>query len=252
MSWDAESSTVNLAELGTGTCQFKDAMLVTDEKHEGSSSMRVSVNEGQGDDGCVNVFPQRNYGHALNTGATIHYRWWMKIQSSFNWGTEHQKTKAGRIKQATEVNPIYFSSNLHKTGISLQCAGCEPGFSGGEKTILRYDFNPSTNPAVTNWQEYIVQFRWQTGSNFDAEARLYVNGKLVASFLNWRVYSGSGMANGVEGFSDGMMLQSYSQLCSASCPGVGGFVWLDDFSVDDSWNSNAVARPLPPTMLPAK
>ena len=99
--------------------------------------------------------------------------------------------------------------------------------------MCSYDFNPATNADVKNWQEYIFHLRGgSSAGSFDWLSALYVNGVLVDSRNDWRMHDGT-FLNAVDGFGNGFMVNSHSQTDTDS-----GYIWVDDFSVDDTFNSN--------------
>lgn len=255
MSWNADSAVLQNPAATCGS--LRNSAFDTIEKHEGAASMRLRVTDSQSSIGCRDVSVQNRYGHPLNDGSSIYYRWWMKIDSNFNWGTNHKTMKASRIKQDNDVPPPYLTGFLHKNGIRPvgECLDCTPAsmFPGDEGPVLSYSLDPAVNPAVTNWQEYIVRYKWQTGSSENAEAHIYVNGVLKRSMSGFRIYSGTGKNDAVEGFANSFMANPYTQVCpnGQSC-GAGGVIWVDDFSVDDSWNSNVGPQPMPPMLLPVQ
>jgi hypothetical protein len=251
MSWDADSTVITLRNSGTGSCRMASATIVSDEKIQGSGSMRVTWDDREGDIGCRDVVPQTEYGHSLRNGTDLYYRWWMKIDRNFNWGdqTGRQKGKQARMKTKTD-GVEYFTGYMAKDGVRFSCpqADCQPGFSGGQSELIDYDFNPDTNGGVTEWQEYIIHFKWQTGASQNAEFRFYVNGVEQGSITGWKF--GADLGNAVQSYSNGWAISGQDQLCqpTGTCPGFGGFIWVDDISVDDVWNSTFTVRPKAPIL----
>ena len=252
-SWSADSATTSL-----GTCKFVDAAIDSTQKNEGTGSMRITVNSTQGHSGCSGVF-----GDFFNawSGTWRYYRWWMKIDSNFNWGTDSKKLKASRVFTGTQPVPWtgYVTGNTIYIG---ECPHCEPGPNDPSNARVSIDLDPvggcsGTNSSVpydcTQWTEYIVGMKLQSCENcFDGEFHVWANGGQVGSGVTGMNFF-NGQSNVQEAWLSFMALP-YSQVCPNPPDGctAGGTIWVDDFSVDDTWNSKVGARPLPPKLLPAK
>lgn len=260
MSWNADSPTF---QNPAGTCgSTPRATFDTSVKHQGAASMKVTITDSQGDAGCKDFTPVNDFGAPLTNGQVRYYRWWMKIGSGFKWGNFEYKMKAMRIKQTAQVNPLWATGYIAKTGIQPwgQCdaTGCDDAAGDYPQPTLGYDFTDesTTGNDVTHWHEYIVYIKFQTGCNRDAVMKLYVDGVLKSTVTGWRLWNcttPSSMGDATQAFANGFGTILYSQLCpNGSVCGDGGTIWVDDFSVDDSWNSDVSPQPLPPTQLAAQ
>jgi hypothetical protein len=250
-SWNADSWVTS-----RGACDTQRGTLDTSEKHSGASSLRQTADDFQGQEGCQQLDNTTIPGITWNDGGTTYYRWWMKISPSFNWGSYFRHFKANR----TFGGGAGYTLGLDSNKVALdECAECLPLGDGDNRLTVSYDFNPGTNPKVSNWQEYIVAVKRQTGNNQNATLSLYVNGTLVGTdrtAMRLRNCAVQSNCNVVQDSTWGMFGQSFfDQLCAnpgGTCPGVGGNIWVDDLSMDDRWNSTVGSQPLPPTLLPVQ
>lgn len=162
------------------------AVVDTSEKHSGTGSMKLTIDNTQGDNGMK---PLNSY--TLDRTLPVFYRWWMKIDSAYRWGTGNRLMKLNRVKQWNDQLGFSFTNHFQYNGIHLsECDTCTPQGSGGDDVInVSYDFNPATNAALSSWHEYIVEFRFSTGGGTapgDVDAsntvmKLYVDGVLVST-----------------------------------------------------------------------
>jgi hypothetical protein len=226
-NWNADSLTTSV-----GVCADFHGTIDTTEKHSGTASMRLDIINQDGQTGCHD-----NGGKSLGSGADggwLYYRWWMKISPRFVWGTGQRKMKSNRVKQANDQPPIPYTMYLYSDQVQIgECPAC---FGGDYYNKVNYDFDPSSNAAVTNWQEYIVGIKKQTcNSCQDAQFHLWVNGVEVGTpIINTRICDSSDCSNWYEAWGSNMV-SPYPQLQSPTP--AGGTIWLDDFSLDSTWNS---------------
>jgi hypothetical protein len=220
--------------------------------------MRITVTSAQGHNGCSGVF-----GDSFNawSGTWRYYRWWMKIDGKFDWGTVSKKVKASRVFTGTQ--PVPWTGYVTNSAIYIgECPHCEPGPNDPSSASVSIDLDPvggcsGTNSGVpydcTQWTEYIVGMKLQSCQNcFNGEFHVWVNGGKVGSSVTGMSFF-TGQSNVQEAWLN-FMVVPFSQVCPnppGSCT-AGGTIWVDDFSVDDTWNSRVGVRPMPPTLLPAK
>jgi len=188
---------------------------------------------------------------AGDDGESYYYRWWMKIDSAFSWGAVTQKTKASRIKRQGDIPPTILTMFLRKDAIYVgECDECNPLGSGGDPSpaLISYDFDPATNAAVASWQEYIALIKKQTANNTDGEFHFFVNALEIGTGVTGQRYFTSPAQNWVEGWG-ASMVRPLPQLNDASG---GGTIWVDDVSLDTTFNSvYPVSPPSPPSDLTA-
>ena len=251
-NWNADST-----KTSVGTCinGIFSGAIDTTEKHSGTGSMRIDVENSDGFAGCESGGELIGTG-AGNDGTWIYYRWWMKISPSFVWGTGQTKMKWNRVKQSNDNTPLIYTAYFTIGGIGLgECDRClRPGHAQGDASnpAVAYDFNPTTNSAVTNWQEYIIGVKKQTCTTCqDSQLHLWVNGQEVGTpMTDTRICDASNCSNWYEAWGS-MGARPYPQLQSPTP--AGGTIWLDDFSFDSTWNSifSGSAPPQLPLMTPS-
>jgi len=237
-SWDADSSLTS-----KGECRSLSGSFDTKEKFNGSASLRLLIpGNKQGHVGCEpgNI----SLGSGVD-GAWLYYRWWMKIDSSFSWEGTHRKMKSNRVKRQGDVSPPIYTLYLAKNYVRAdECHRCNL------RPQVFYNFNPATNPAVTDWQEYIIGIKKQTGNGGnDGEFHFWVNGQEIGNGVRGIHYF-NGENNWVEAWGANMV-RPYPQLNGTSND--GGLIWVDDLSLDNTWNSTFPdvdkTPPNPPTGL---
>lgn len=208
-----------------------NAVIDTVTKRSGTGAMKVT-NDGlvQQDQGYKNV-----NGNAWPVELNGHYfhRWWMKMDP-LTWSNAN-KTKANRwgpgslLTGYLGINGVW--PGEHNSGfISDQGEG-----SGGEGPVIPYDFNSATNPAVLEWQEYIVEFKVHSATDAaDGWMNFYVNGSLIGGLTGVRWWSGT--ISAYEAWAP-FMLTSYPQ-------NIDGAFWIGDVSVDSEFNSVFSSTPV--------
>jgi hypothetical protein len=177
----------------------------------------------------------------------------MKIDQGFRWGPADQKMKSNRVMLTTSLPPVPYTMYLTKSSVYVgECPRCQkqgnPSRDDPSEAYVGYDFNPGTNPNVTQWQEYVIGIKRQTcESCFDGEFHLWINGVQVGKgVMSMRFCDSSNCAGWAEAWGSNMVTP-YPQLNGTSAD--GGIIWLDDFSLDDIWNSRVGTPPSPPTGL---
>jgi hypothetical protein len=210
--------------------------------------MKLTIPGGrQGSRGCV-VGVGKSLGSG-DDGGWLYYRWYMKFAPTFSWGYADAKMKSNRVRLRTQKPPVPLTMYLHRNSVYVgECPKCQ--MAGDRHRVdpsaakVGYDFNPATNPAVTRWQEYIIGVKKQSCVTcFDGEFHLWVNGrKIGAGVKNMRYCDSQNCSGWTEAWGTNM-ISPYSQL---NDPSAGGTMWLDDFSLDNAWNSLVGKLPPPP------
>jgi hypothetical protein len=238
-TWHADSTSTS-----AGNCSLQGATLDTTEKHQGSASMKLIFTDSQNQIGCPidyqGTFP-------CCDGKWRYYRWWMKFDPSFTWGTTgDRKSKANR----TLPTNAGFTGYIRRGSIYLdECSACSPATPG-----VAVDLEPADGGCVnsgascTEWTEYIVGIKKQTSSSAsDAEFHLWINGIKHASQTGIKIGNGTAWSGSTW---EAWMQWPLPQLNSGGTG--GGRIWVDDISVDDTWNSTVGPQPNPPTLLPVQ
>jgi hypothetical protein len=253
MRWSADSTTIDfITGHGSVDCSdhFVTAQIDTTEKVQGNAALKLNITTSQGHQGC---HPDEgigiDYGHSMQSGKHIYYRFWMKVSPSMDWGGPFAKIKASRLFQTANGSNANITGYIHDFGFrpwgECDVAGCGPDFPR-----LNWDNAPPCPNSgaaggpkdCTDWHEYIIHTKYQTGSSHNAEFDLYVDG-VVQQHLSG--YWQNGNSNVSDGWG-GWMVAPYPQLGTSG----GGNIWFDNFSVDDTWNSSVGPQPNPPTLLP--
>jgi hypothetical protein len=237
-SWNADqlktTSIGSIVAVGSGT----SIDLV--EKVEGLGSMRLNVpgdNQAQ-----MGIEPGAKSLGAGTTGGSLYYRWWMKIDLNFSWGSADRKMKSNRVKRSGDVPPPIYTMYLTQGDVYVgECSECAPGGTDPSNARIAYDFNPSTNAAVTKWQEYIIQVKMQSAPDrLDGAFYFWVNGVKIGSGVN-----GMRFVTSTVGWVEAWGANMVRPLPQLNSPGAGGTIWIDDVSLDTTFNSRSVEPTCP-------
>lgn len=261
-SWNADS-TAFLVNGSPSTCTLTpNASIESSDVHSGAGAMRVNVGDVQGDHGCE-TNPRPSLGDMYD-GGTLYYRWWMKISPGFNWGTYEKKLKVGRITRSNEQNPIMGTWYLNSSGffwaghvgaVDNQNPHIGVDFDDSDGSCHSSDLVSNLGSECTQWREYIVRMQKQTCPTCaDGSFSVYVNGQLAAQKDNME-YADGVPADGVTTITSSFFAIGgivYPQMCpNGSTCGTGGTIWIDDVSLDTTWNSTFAPQPDPPRSLSA-
>jgi hypothetical protein len=246
-TWNADSSTTS-----NGHCTLTGAGFVAGAGHDGGTALRIDVQDGYetGTHGCPND-AQLDLGLRWDSGKTLYFRWWMRL-GAFNFGTRNTM-KSGRLLYGSTGD---FTMHLNSARVWVESAySNNPPCGGGDCPGVNYNF---LGQVGGNWHEYIMALTLQTGSaTNDAKTELFVDG-VSQGYTTGYHFTNCSQANCsdvalVASVGNAVMQAPYMQLCvsSGNC-GAGGTIWVDDFSVDDRWNSTVGPQPNPPTLLPVQ
>lgn len=191
-----------------------------------TKSMRITCG-GQGDRGYQSLSGQ---AFQINFNTDYHYRWWMKMAPDLAWSNQN-KFKSNRWGSGSL--PGFLTSNLTIGG--FQPGEHDRGFtsdqgsgSGGDgPSCGSYNFNPATNAAVQNWQQYIV--RMKTHSTGDATDGVMQLGVWDAAGDGGFVSSGlTGVRWWTEALRDGQTVFEQKGFVQAWCfpQDVNGNIWI--------------------------
>lgn len=226
--------------------------------HLGSCSMRMTVigndngNQQLGVDSTPFDYPFQFVG-----APALYYRWWMRIEPGFSWGTGTAKTKASRTIGGPLVNGSGaqgYTGYLQSFGFLIgECgsAGCrlaDGSVNTDENLYIPYDFR---SRADGRWHEYIVKVKPNTSAtctasvNCDAQFQVWVDGVSIGEYNNFKLHSDPNHLL-TEAWS-GWMLAPYFQLNGTASD--GGVIYIDDVSTDSQFNSLIGVRPNPPVGL---
>lgn len=209
--------------------------------HSGSCSMRLDVKGNDGGNQQMGAdIDQFAYGWNIVGSGALYYRWWMKIQPGFSWGSGTAKTKSSRV--GTSAGQGYTGYLMSYGFLIGECdlGGCKlnNGGSNGADTSLYVPFNFRAK-ADGVWHEYIIKIKPNTsatctaGVNCDAQLQAWVDGVSIGEYNNYKLSDKSSVS--MSEFWGSWMASPYFQLNGTSSD--GGVIYLDDFSTDDSWNS---------------
>ncbi len=243
-SWDVESNTTSIGAIHS---YFGATTRDCAVAHSGACSMRMNVigNDGGNQQLGADV-NQNSYPFNVVGGATLYYRWWMRIEPGFSWGSGTAKTKSSR----TGGGPISntgtmaqgYTGYLRSYGFLIgECdsAGCRlanGAINDDSNLYIPYDFRTRADGI---WREYIVKVRPNTsatctaGVNCDAEFQAWVDGVSVGQYNNFKLHDNASHTM-VEAWG-GWMVTPYFQLNGTSAD--GGTIYVDDFSTSGAYNS---------------
>jgi chitodextrinase len=237
-SWGCDSQTTSL-----GSCMsLSSAAIDSSVKHSGTASMRLDIppDTGGGNQGHVGCeVPSSPILGSGSDGGWLYYRWYMKMDPGFRWGFGTQKMKSNRVMLQSQTPPIPYTMYMGRDAVWVgECPLCQQQGSAlkddPSAAIIGYDFNPATNDAVRNWQEYVIGLKKQSCTScYDGEYHLWVNGQEIDSVKNMRFCDGTNCADWVEAWGANMVIP-YPQFNDGTA---GGKIWLDDFSLDSTRNS---------------
>ncbi|MEQ1654321.1 MAG: hypothetical protein ABL983_01140 [Nitrospira sp.] len=231
--WDADQ--LSTTSLGPIITVQGGTSIDTNVKHGGLGSMRL-VFPGN-TQGQVGIEP--GPGIVLTPGQRYFHRWWMKFDSNFHWrtGGGFSTFKMNRIKRQGDILPGILTQHLEPGFISVsECEQCDPAGTGGDNaTGINYNFDPQSNRALLNWNEYIVEFKLNSASDVrDGEYALWVNGVQIGRASGISFCCSSGSFQPIEAW--GMtMVRPFAQIQGLASD--GGIIWVDDFSNDTTFNS---------------
>jgi hypothetical protein len=225
-SWDCESA----VNPGINRLVSNNTSIVSSQKHLGNSCMQINVSAIGGNVPAGADVKSIDLG-PINNGQWFYYRWWMKLDSNFRWGNGTAYTKAGRMKLTAELmSPRVWTGYVAHDGVFLDESDAIPPNWDPNAVYIKYDFQAV---AGKGWHEYIVASKMQSSDSAkDGELHLYVDGKLIGSKINFHYLKYSGDCSDAW---RGWMVYPYFQLNGTSSD--GGLMWLDDYSMDDQWNS---------------
>lgn len=177
----------------------------------------------------------------------IYYRWWMRIQPGFSWGSGTAKTKSSRMAGTTY--PRGYTGYLMSYGFLIgECDDVGSSFPGGGCLLADGSHNTDSNLSIPYdfisrddglWHEYIIKIKPNTsatctaGVNCNAEFQAWVDGASVGQNNNFKLHNKA--TNGMQESWGGWMLSPYFQLNGTSAD--GGTIYIDDVSTDDTRNS---------------
>ncbi|MGB4833916.1 MAG: hypothetical protein WBP40_02720 [Candidatus Moraniibacteriota bacterium] len=219
--------------------------------HTGSCSMKVVVegvdggNQGTGPDTCNSV----TYPFNVMGSSGVYFRWWMRIDPGFGWGTNDGKVKAARtLLSGGELMTLY----MHGGGFRIsECVNavsfCDIPGGGTNNDYQGIDYNISSMDDGA-WHEYVLFVRPSSASGVaDGLFRAWVDGAEV-THSPWCSNSSTHCSSGTTGFKlyplsqqgwrqawGGSMAHPYFQMNGTASD--GGTIYVDDVSTDNSWNS---------------
>lgn len=245
-NWGAENNAYSFFAGTTRVCTVA---------HSGSCSMRLSVIGNDNGNQQMGVDPnQLTYPFNFVGSPALYYRWWMRIEPGFSWGSGTAKTKSSRTIAGTASQG--YTGYLMSYGFLIgECdsAGCRLAngdVNTDENLYIPYDFR---SRADGQWHEYIVKIKPNSNAgctpavNCDAEFQAWVDGVSVGQYNNFKLHDNASHTM-TEGWH-GWMMTPYFQLNGTASD--GGTIYVDDFSTDTEYNSLLAVgvRPNPPTGL---
>lgn len=197
-------------------------------------------------------------------GRSLYYRFWAKFMTGFSWGdgTGAQKVKIARTGINNPAAPgggLIYTMYMNDGGFDLS----EGYWAGTDSAIMvgGDHFAEVSVPggmiayADSTWHEYVIRVKPNTtATSYNGEFQVWIDGVSVGSYNSYLLVSNlpndGGTPNwvslyGTENFRENWscaMLAPYWQISGSSSIG-GGTVYVDDFSVDDTFNSTFSSSP---------
>lgn len=249
-NWGVET---DVTSQGNRVAYFGSSSAVATAPHSGSRCMRIEVIGNDNGNQQLGADNQgwNTYSWNFAGSPTLYYRWWMKIDSGFNWGGGTAKTKSSRV--GGSARPRGYTGYVMKKGFAIsECdgtGGCLDT-SGKNYDLDQMIFYDIASKADSRWHEYIVMVKPNsTITARDAQFKAWVDGQLVGQYLNWAVTTLAG-SNQMSDMWGCWMNRPYFQLNGTATD--GGTIYLDDFSTDDEWNSLISAKTVRPSLNPVQ
>lgn len=223
----------------TGAATTRDCAVA----HSGSCSMKMVVIGNDGGNGNMGadlvVGPPAYPFNVVRSTQTLYYRWWMRIDTGFSWGTGSAKVKSSRVSGPSNLR--VYTGYVRKYGVLIgECeTACKLNTGADNDDSNLYVAHDFTTMADSTWHEYIVMVKPNTsatctaGTNCDAELKLWVDGVLIGTNSNWRLWATAGTAQ--YELWGGWMITPYWQLNGTVSD--GGTVYIDDVSTDTAYNA---------------
>lgn len=256
-SWDADGLDFTVEGVDSGCSKLMAGSVIdSNTKRNGSASLRHEFGDLQRDTGCEALKSPKGAG--LFDGDSIYWTTWIKLSDDFDWGDYHRKIKFAHLKRSNEKTPVYGVIYIRHDGFHWE------GKLDPELVYLKVDLNPrdgscssaknaSLQKECTEWRQYTIHMKQNSCvSCSDGIFELFVDGVLADRVENIS-FASEVPSDGVVTYNfawAGLGGKAYPQMCAngVSCPGIGGFIWLDDISIRVSSDGPInVTKPLPPT-----
>lgn len=233
-----------------GSCTTRDCSV----SHSGSCSMKMVVVGN--DSNNQPMGPENGYDgsniptypfNVIRASPSLYYRWWMRIDTGFSWGSSTAKVKSSRLTGSASQR-VYTGYMMKYGPLIGECETACKTNTGANNTDdkptsvwVEYDM---TTMADGQWHEYVVMVKPNSdatctaGTNCDAELKFWVDNVLIGSNVNWKLWATAGVA----GYETAWMVRPYWQLGGSASD--GGTIYIDDVSIDTAYNSSiALAKP---------
>lgn len=235
-------------------------------KHSGASSMRIVAvgNDGGNQPEGAEPLYQGLYGTYFPgtfSGSTRYYRWWMRMEPGWSWGNSGIGDPVIKVIREGTPTGQWFTVLMSPSG--FQFDDCDDDGVGGShagvcwtntglhgaNTASQINVNYS-HPTDGVWREYVLKIKQPTsfsctpGAGCDSAFTLYINGTQVSTNDGWKIVPDSGTVNAA-GMHFAATTQFYLQIRSSVA--AGGTIYLDDFSLDNVFNSTLFGDTTAPT-----
>jgi len=251
-NWGVETTKVNYGSTpGQYDVQYKsNSHQDCTVAHSGSCSMRLDIigdDSGNQSAGVDTIQWNPPYPFTMVGGAAVYYRWWMRIEPGFSWGSATAKTKSSRCFAGPEGTGLPgYTGYVTADGVLLgecgddpsQCADNTGASNASDSGIgISYDFRSANDGG---WHEYIVKVKPNSsaacvaGVDCDGQLQLWVDGTSVGEYNDFKISNAQTSEPMVEAWG-GWMVSPYFQLNATTSD--GGTLYLDDFSTDDTYHS---------------
>jgi hypothetical protein len=251
LPWNDDCDDLTI-ETDTANFEQKSGCSVsTANPKQGTAAIRISFTGVQGDHGMSEV---TGSSFELAYGFRFFTRSWVRVSPGMTW-FNNNTCKCGRwtfngqaSAEDAQLLTLFYGKNLL---LQLSEHSFNTGFttdqgigSGGDgPNLTGWNIDPATNPAVTDWHEYITEFQIHSGPNAtDGYTKCYVDGNLIDTVTGIGWWGGTTHNNRFATYgakvAEGVhFLWTHPQTISS-----GGWIEIDDVGMSTVWNSTEFAQ----------
>lgn len=261
LAWDCTTANYTTTSGTTNLGYASGSIVTSNPPPHSTKSISFTATSGSdspaGPDAADSDRITNQYAWAPLNGRSLYYRFWLRIGSTFNWGTgDKQKAKIARTAINNGSAPgggLIYTMYINSDGFDLSegyWAGTDsPIMTSGDHFAAVSVSGGMATYADNTWHEWIIRVKPNTtATSYNGEFQVYLDGTNVGSYNAFRLLSNapnddSGATNWVTLYGSALyqdiwsaaMIFPYFQMTGV---GAGGPMQVSDFSVDDVFNSN--------------
>lgn len=268
-SWDEETTTMTVTSGAITPVYAGGGVRNTTQAHSPTHSMSTLNSVGDDKPSGINASSSPpltvNYSWAPLNGRSLYYRWWMWISTDFDWSNGAKKkvkiARAGISNTGAPGGGLIYTGYMSASGFDLSegyWAGTDSAIiSGGDHFAQVNVPGGMISYADGAWHEYIIRVKPNTtATSYNGEFQVYIDGQSIGSYNAYLLVSNlpndnDGTPNWVTNYGTSnlldlwaaWMIAPYWQCNGAACTGT---IYVDDWSVDDVFNSTFSSGGTPP------